>query len=61
MIAAASWTIYKWGWQFFVSEALDEANVPFFGAFVPGESSVQASTGTKPAIDHHAPSRAFSR
>jgi hypothetical protein len=27
-----SWSTYKWGWQFFNSEALDEANVPFFGA-----------------------------
>jgi hypothetical protein len=28
-----SWTIYKSGWQFSGSQALDEACVPFFGAF----------------------------
>ena len=32
-IATGSWSIYKWRWQFFSSEALDEAYVPFFGAF----------------------------
>ena len=26
-------SIYRWGWQFFSSQALDEAYVPFFGAF----------------------------
>ena len=31
--ATGSWSIYKWRWQFFSSEALDEAYVPFFGAF----------------------------
>jgi hypothetical protein len=31
--ATGSWSIYKWGWQFSSSEALDEAYVPFFGAF----------------------------
>jgi hypothetical protein len=31
--AAGSWTIYRWGWQFTGSEGLDEAYVPFFGAF----------------------------
>jgi hypothetical protein len=31
--ATGSWSIYKWRWQFFRSEALDEAYVPFFGAF----------------------------
>ena len=31
--ATGSWTIYRWGWQFTGSEGLDEANVPFFGAF----------------------------
>lgn len=30
---AGSWTINKWGWQFSSSQALDEACVPFFGAF----------------------------
>jgi hypothetical protein len=25
--------MYKWGWQFSGSQALDEAYVPFFGAF----------------------------
>jgi hypothetical protein len=30
--ATGSWSIYKWGWQFFSSEALDERYVPFFGA-----------------------------
>jgi hypothetical protein len=28
-----SWSIYKWSWQFSGSQALDEAYVPFFGAF----------------------------
>jgi hypothetical protein len=27
------WTIPRWGWQFSTSQALDEAYVPFFGAF----------------------------
>ena len=31
--ATGSCAIYKWRWQFFSSEALDEAYVPFFGAF----------------------------
>jgi hypothetical protein len=31
--ATGSWTMYKWGWQFSGSQALDEAYVPFFGAF----------------------------
>jgi hypothetical protein len=31
--ATGSFSIYRWGWQFFTSEALDEADVPFFGAF----------------------------
>jgi hypothetical protein len=31
--ATGSWSIYKWGWQFSGSQALDEAYVPFFGAF----------------------------
>jgi hypothetical protein len=31
--AANSWTIYRWGWQFTGSEALDEAYMPFVGAF----------------------------
>ena len=31
--ATGSWTIHKWGWQFTSSQALDEAYVPFFGAF----------------------------
>jgi hypothetical protein len=31
--ATSSWTINKWGWQFTSSQALDEAYVPFFGAF----------------------------
>jgi hypothetical protein len=31
--ATGGWTIYRWGWQFTGSEALDEAYVPFFGAF----------------------------
>jgi len=33
VVATGSWTIYHWGWQFTGSEALDEAYVPFFGAF----------------------------
>ena len=33
--ATGSWTIYRWGWQFTGSEGLDEAYVPFFGAFGP--------------------------
>ncbi len=31
--ATGGWSIYKWGWQFFGSQALDEAYVPLFGAF----------------------------
>ncbi len=31
--ATGSWTIHKWGWQFTSSQALDEAHVPFLGAF----------------------------
>jgi hypothetical protein len=31
--ATGSWTIYRWGWQFTGSEGLDEAYLPFFGAF----------------------------
>jgi hypothetical protein len=31
--AIGGWSIYRWGWQFFSSEALDEAHVPSFGAF----------------------------
>lgn len=31
--AAGSWTIYRWGWQFTGSQKLDEAYVPFLGAF----------------------------
>jgi hypothetical protein len=31
--ATGSWSIYKGGWQFSGSQALDEAYVPFFGAF----------------------------
>jgi hypothetical protein len=31
--ATGSWSISRWGWQFFSSEAVDEAYVPFFGAF----------------------------
>jgi hypothetical protein len=28
-----SWAIYRWGWQLTGSEGLNEAYVPFFGAF----------------------------
>jgi hypothetical protein len=28
-----SWTIHRWGWQFSGTQGLDEAYVPFFGAF----------------------------
>jgi hypothetical protein len=31
--ATGSWTLYRWGWQFTGSEGLDEAYVPFLGAF----------------------------
>jgi hypothetical protein len=31
--ATGGWTMYRWGWQFTGSEGLDEAYVPFFGAF----------------------------
>lgn len=31
--ATGSWTIHRWGWQFTSSQSLDEAYVPFFGAF----------------------------
>ena len=31
--ATGTWPLYRFGYQFTVSEALDEAYVPFFGAF----------------------------
>jgi hypothetical protein len=31
--ATGAWTIHRWGWQFAGSQRLDEASVPFFGAF----------------------------
>ena len=31
--AIGSWSVYRWGWQFSGSQALDEACVSFFGAF----------------------------
>jgi hypothetical protein len=31
--ATGSWPLYRFGYQFTGSEALDEAYVPFFGAF----------------------------
>jgi hypothetical protein len=31
--ATGSWPLYRFGYQFTSSEALDEAYVPFFGAF----------------------------
>ena len=31
--ASGSWSIYRWGWQFSGSQVLDEAYVPFLGAF----------------------------
>jgi hypothetical protein len=31
--ATASWTIYRWGWQFTGSQGFDDAYVPFFGTF----------------------------
>jgi len=33
--ATGGWSIYKWGWQLFSSEVLDEAHVPFFDPFGP--------------------------
>jgi hypothetical protein len=33
MTATGSWSLYRFGYQFTGSEALDEAHVPFFGAF----------------------------
>ena len=33
MTATGSWPLYRFGYQFTGSEALDEAYVPFFGAF----------------------------
>jgi hypothetical protein len=33
MTATGGWSIYRWDWQFSGSQALDEAYVPFFGAF----------------------------
>jgi hypothetical protein len=31
--ATGSWTIYRFGWQIYGYEALDQADIPFFGAF----------------------------
>jgi hypothetical protein len=31
--ATGSWPLYRFGYQFTGAEALDEAYVPFFGAF----------------------------
>jgi hypothetical protein len=31
--ATGSWTIHRLGWQIFTHEALDQADLPFFGAF----------------------------
>ena len=47
--ATGSWSIYKWGWQFFSSEALDQANVPFFGAFgAPWDDAMVARWSANP-------------
>jgi len=31
--ATGDWIIYRWGWQFASSQQLNQAYVPFFGAF----------------------------
>jgi hypothetical protein len=62
--ATGSWTIYRWGWQFTGSEGLDEAYLPFFGAFgtaweqdgpsqngsLAGISITLAAAGGQPAV-----------
>jgi hypothetical protein len=38
-------SICRWGWQFLSCEALDEAHVPFFGAF---GAALQRANGEVP-------------
>jgi hypothetical protein len=37
--------IYRWGWQFIGSEGLDEACVPFLGAFGAAWDDGMVATG----------------
>jgi hypothetical protein len=47
--ATGSWTIYRWGWQFTGREGLDEAYVPFFGAFgAPWDDAMVARWSANP-------------
>ena len=44
-----SWTLYRWGWQFSGGESLDEACVPFFGAFgAPWDDTMVARWSANP-------------
>ena len=44
-----SWTICRWGWQFAGSEGLDEAYVPFFGAYgAPRDDAMVARWSANP-------------
>jgi hypothetical protein len=44
-----SWSIYKWGWQFGGTQGLDEAYVPFFGAFgAPWDDAMVARWSAHP-------------
>jgi hypothetical protein len=45
--ATGSWTIYRWGWQFSGSQALDEAYVPFFGASAPPGTTPWSPAGAR--------------
>jgi hypothetical protein len=31
--ATGSWSIHRWGWQFAFSQQVNQAHVPYFGAF----------------------------
>ena len=47
--ATAGWTICRWGWQFAGSEGLDEAYVPFFGAYgAPRDDAMVARWSANP-------------
>jgi hypothetical protein len=44
----AAGPFYRWGWQFTGSEGLDEAPVPFFGAFTAWDDAMIARRSVNP-------------
>jgi hypothetical protein len=46
--APGSWTIYRWGWQLASSQQIDQAYVPFFGAFGAASSIRHVSLDNVP-------------